>query len=113
MGIENLMSGEMKYKDSIKFLESSIVDIENPLMFGKLVLHYKMHRRMDKLRQYLVGQLAMTDSDLLGVDEDGVPLIGPLTKEEKLSGVRGDEVKMFPRYEIMQKKTKRRFCAYS
>lgn len=68
---------------------------------------FKLYRKYDKLGQYLNGQLVDNDYKLLGEDEDGVPLIGGLTKEQKHKSVCGNKVKMFPRYEIMQKATKR------
>lgn len=68
---------------------------------------FKLYRKYDKLGQYLNGQLVNDDHELISVDEDGVPKLGGLSKDQKMDSSKGDSVKMFPRYEIMQKFTKR------
>lgn len=68
---------------------------------------FKLYRKYDKLGQYLNGQLVDNDHQLLSEDSDGVPNLNGMTSKEKHSAIHGDKVKMFPRYEIMQKSTKR------
>ena len=72
-----------------------------------LTTAFKLYRKYDKLGQYLNGQLVDNDYKLIGEGTDGVPEIEPMTKEERHSSTYGNNVKMFPRYEIMQKSTKR------
>lgn len=90
-----------------KLRTCNISDTVDYSYYPILATCFKLYRKYDKLGQYLNGQLVDNDYELLGEDEDGVPRLANLTKDERHAGVKGNKVKMFPRYEIMQKATKR------
>lgn len=87
--------------------ETCDLDCSTYLSYPKLATAFKMYRKYDKLGQYLTGQLVDSDHRLVGEGEDGVPKLSYLTPEDRHNNVAGDSVKMYPRYEIMQKFTKR------
>jgi hypothetical protein len=104
----NMVSGNPDSGETEKLLKTCDISEEIGFHYYPLLTtFFKLYRKYDKLGQYLNGQLVDSDCRLISEDEDGVPLIGPLTSEEKHTGFYGDNVKMFPRYEIMQKITKR------
>jgi hypothetical protein len=103
-----LKFGEVGHKETSELLRTcDISDKVDYSYYPLLATCFKLYRKYDKLGQYLNGQLVDSDHHLLGVEEDGVPILGPMTKSERKEAVYGDTVKMFPRYEIMQKSTKR------
>lgn len=67
---------------------------------------FKLYRKADKIGQYLNGQLIDFDNKLIGEDEDLIPKLSRMSKIEQ-STYKGNDVKMFPLYEIMLKFTKR------
>lgn len=102
-----LVYGDYGANRVIKEFFTADIDIEDDNAYVKLAQLYKLYKKTAKVNTYADGQLVDSDEEYLGEGADGVPLLSGLTKEQKHNNYAGDNVKMFPRYEIMQKISKR------
>lgn len=104
---DNLAIGDIGSNITTDTFAIADFDVDSPEAYTKLAMAFKFNRRYDKLSQYISGQLCKDDDRLLYSDSDGVGHLEGLTLSEKLNSTAGDNVRMFPRYDIMQKSTKR------
>lgn len=104
---DNLISGDYDSNETLKELMTATVDINEDHAYVKIGQLFKLYRKTDKINSYPDGQLVASDLHYLGEDEDGVPMLAGLTKEARENNAVGNNVKMFPKYEIMQKLSKR------
>lgn len=104
---DNLAIGDIDSWETTDKFAIADFDVNSDHAFVQIAMAFKFNRRYNKLSQYLDGQLVNDDDRVIGVGSDGVPMLEKLTPEQKLNSVAGDNVRMFPRYDIMQKSTKR------
>jgi len=104
---DNLILGDYDAGETLQKFLTCDVDINDDHAYVKIAQLFKLFRKTDKINTYPDGQLIDSDLHYLGEDIDGVPQLAGLTKDQRNSNAVGDSVKMFPRYSIMQKLSKR------